>query len=374
MSTPLSHIAPGVARMTAYQPGKSIDQVASEYGVSQPIKLASNENPLGCSAQVAAALASASQKLHRYPEAQDLVSLIARDQMCSPEQVTLGNGSNDVLDMVARVFLTPADNAVFSQHAFAVYPLATLGTGAQCKVADALPADHPHAPYGHDLTAIYQAVDAHTRVIFIANPNNPTGTWIELDALYDFMQSLPKDIVVVLDLAYVEYVTDRTSWITEWLDTFKNLVITRTFSKIFGLAGLRVGYGLSSPQIADYLNRVRHPFNVNIVATAVIEAALADRAFIEQSRVCNSQGMQLWQAGCHQLGLDFIPSRANFITVKFAQPAAAHYKSLLHKGVIVRPLDNYGLPYHLRITIGTAPENERALAALGEVVQAVRAD
>jgi len=267
-----------------------------------------------------------------------------------------------VLELVARVFLQPGRSAVFSEHAFAVYPIVTQATGARAHVA-------PARDYGHDLDAMRERIASDTRVVFIANPNNPTGTWLDAASLERFLAHVPEDVVVVLDEAYVEYVEqpDYPDSLP-WLDRFPNLVITRTFSKIHGLAGLRVGYALSSTQIADLLNRVRQPFNVNALAQEAAMLALEDEAHIARSVANNREGMAFWEETLRSLGLDWIPSVGNFITVDVGRPAATVNEALLREGVIVRPVANYGLPNHLRITIGTPEENARAAVALRKVL------
>ena len=272
-------------------------------------------------------------------------------------QVVLGNGSNDVLDLIARVFLAPGRSAVFAQHAFAVYPLATLSTGAELI---ATPAKH----YGHDLDAMRAAIRPDTRIVWIANPNNPTGNFLPYPEVRAFLEAVPQDVVVVLDEAYNEYLppaerVDTAAWIAD----FPNLVVTRTFSKIFGLAGLRVGYALASAEIADLMNRVRQPFNVNNLAIAAAIAALDDHLFVAESYELNRRGMEQLVAGLKRLGLEHIPSHGNFVTFRAGDGAAVNQK-LLKQGVIVRPIGGYGLPEWLRVTIGTEPENARFLEAL----------
>jgi histidinol-phosphate aminotransferase len=272
-------------------------------------------------------------------------------------QVVLGNGSNDVLDLIARVFLAPGRSAIFAQHAFAVYPLATLSTGAELI---ATPAKH----YGHDLNAMLAAIRPDTRIIWIANPNNPTGNFLPYPEVRAFLEAVPKDVVVVLDEAYNEYLPPAERVDTAaWIKDFPNLVVTRTFSKIFGLAGLRVGYALASAEIADLMNRVRQPFNVNNLAIAAAVAALDDHAFVAESYDLNRRGMEQIVAGLQRLGLEHIPSYGNFVTFKAGDGAAVNQK-LLQQGVIVRPIGGYGLPEWLRVTIATEPENARFLEAL----------
>jgi histidinol-phosphate aminotransferase len=361
---------PGVRRLQPYEPGKPVEDLERELGLSNVIKLASNENPLGPSPKGLEAARAALETVHLYPDGAgfELRGRLADKYQVAPEQITLGNGSNDVLDMVARAFLMPSHNAVFSQHAFAVYPIVTSAAGAQAKVAPARPPDDPQ-PYGHDLQAMAQQVDRDTRILFVANPNNPTGTWLTREALKSFLASLPDHVVVVLDEAYFEYVNlpdypDGMALMGE----FPNLVVTRTFSKIYGLAGLRCGYAVSSPEIADLLNRVRHPFNVNSAALAAAAAALTDNEFLAKSATMNRAGLvQLGQA-FDAMGLRWLPSVANFICVDVDRAGGDVYEELLREGVIVRPLANYQLPSHLRITVGASSENARLLDALARAL------
>ena len=348
-----------VRAISPYQPGKPITELAREMGipVEKILKLASNENPLGMSPKAKKAVAAAISGIERYPDQFELIKAVAERCGVAQNQVVLGNGSNDVLDLIARVFLAPGRSAVFAQHAFAVYPLATLSTGAELI---ATPAKH----YGHDLDAMRAAIRPDTRIVWIANPNNPTGNFLPYPEVRAFLEAVPQDVVVVLDEAYNEYLppaerVDTAAWIAD----FPNLVVTRTFSKIFGLAGLRVGYALASAEIADLMNRVRQPFNVNNLAIAAAIAALDDHLFVAESYELNRRGMEQLVAGLKRLGLEHIPSHGNFVTFKAGDGAAVNQK-LLKQGVIVRPIGGYGLPEWLRVTIGTEPENARFLEAL----------
>ena len=350
---------PYVRAISPYQPGKPITELAREMGipVEKILKLASNENPLGMSPKAKKAVAAAISGIERYPDQFDLIKAVAGRCGVAQNQVVLGNGSNDVLDLIARVFLAPGRSAVFAQHAFAVYPLATLSTGAELIVT-------PARNYGHDLNAMRAAIRPDTRIVWIANPNNPTGNFLPYPEVRAFLEAVPQDVVVVLDEAYNEYLppaerVDTAAWIAD----FPNLVVTRTFSKIFGLAGLRVGYALASAEIADLMNRVRQPFNVNNLAIAAAIAALDDHLFVAESYELNRRGMEQLVAGLKRLGLEHIPSHGNFVTFKAGDGAAVNQK-LLKQGVIVRPIGGYGLPEWLRVTIGTEPENGRFLEAL----------
>ena len=348
-----------VRAISPYQPGKPITELAREMGipVEKILKLASNENPLGMSPKAKKAVAAAINGIERYPDQFELIKAVAERCGLAQNQVVLGNGSNDVLDLIARVFLAPGRSAVFAQHAFAVYPLATLLTGAELI---ATPAKH----YGHDLDAMRTAIRPDTRIVWIANPNNPTGNFLPYPEVRAFLEAVPREVVVVLDEAYNEYLppaerVDTAAWIAD----FPNLVVTRTFSKIFGLAGLRVGYALASAEIADLMNRVRQPFNVNNLAIAAAIAALDDHLFVAESYELNRRGMEQLVAGLKRLGLEHIPSHGNFVTFRAGDGAAVNQK-LLKQGVIVRPIGGYGLPEWLRVTIGTEPENARFLEAL----------
>jgi histidinol-phosphate aminotransferase len=273
------------------------------------------------------------------------------------DQITLGNGSNDILEFVARSFVGAQDEVIFSQHAFALYPIVSQAVGAR---GVEVPARH----WGHDLAALRTAITPRTRLVFIANPNNPTGTWLRRAELRGFLDTVPAHVVVVVDEAYFEYVEERDYPNTiAWLAHYPNLVSARTFSKIHGLAGLRVGYGVSSPDVADLLNRVRQPFNVNSIAQAAAVAALADDDHLKKARRANTDGMRQLVKGFEHLGLPFIPSVGNFVCVEVGG-AEQVYEQLLRAGVIVRPVANYGMPNHLRVTVGLPDENERFLRAL----------
>lgn len=368
---PAESAVPSVRGLAPYEPGKPIEDVAREYGLDDVIKLASNENPRGPSPRAIEAAREAAAEMHRYPDGAgtSLREHLAARHCVEPSGITLGNGSNDVLDLIARTFLGPGRNAVFARHAFAVYPIATRLAGAEAHVAPARPADDAHAPYGHDLDAMAERIDADTRVVFVANPNNPTGTWVDRAALERFLARVPEYVIVVLDEAYSEYVNEAEfPDAVGWLRQHPNLVVTRTFSKIYGLSGLRCGYGISSPAIADLLNRARQPFNVNSLALAAAEAALGDEAFVTESAQMNAEGRRELAAGFHELGLAPIPSVANFITVEVGRSAEAVHDALLTRGVITRPIAGYELPNHLRVTVGTPEENQRALAAFEAVL------
>lgn len=353
-----------------YQPGKPIDELQRELGLENIIKLASNENPLGPSERVKKAVHDALDDMSLYPDGNGFyLKKALSDKLAVPvNMITLGNGSNDVLDVIARVFLTTGRESVYSEYAFVVYAIATQSVGATAQVAKAYSVDSIDA-YGHNLEAMAKLVNEKTSVVFIANPNNPTGTWLEPDQLEQFIKKLPNHVIVVLDEAYGEYLEQSNSVDTiKWLERYPNLIITRTFSKAYGLAGLRVGYAVSHPDIADLLNRVRHPFNVNSLGLVAAEAALNDEAYIEQSRELNQQGLGQLSDGFKQLGLNYIPSIGNFIAVNVGDKAGSIYTKLLHEGVIVRPISAYKMPQHLRVSVGLQRENEVFLSALKKVM------
>ena len=348
-----------VRAISPYQPGKPITELAREMGipVERIVKLASNENPLGMSPKAKKAVEAAISGIERYPDQFELIAKLAERCDVAAGQVVLGNGSNDVLDLIARVFLAPGRSAVFAQHAFAVYPLATLSTGAEL-------ISTPAKNYGHDLDAMRAAIRPDTRIVWIANPNNPTGNFLPYPEVRAFLEAVPKDVVVVLDEAYNEYLAPAERVDTaQWIKDFPNLVVTRTFSKIFGLAGLRVGYALASAEIADLMNRVRQPFNVNNLAIAAASAALDDHAFVAESFELNRRGMAQIVAALDKLSFEYIPSSGNFVTFRAGDAAAVNQK-LLKQGVIVRPIAGYGLPEWLRVTIGNEAENARFIEAL----------
>ena len=364
--TNLCELAPSYIRSIApYQPGKPITELAREMNLdpSQIIKLASNENPLGVGPKAHEAMQQALEDIARYPDGN---SFALRDAVCKkfglkPDQLAFGNGSNDILELAARAFLVPGVEAIYSQHAFAVYALVTQAVGAKGIVV-------PAKNFGHDLEAMLAAITPNTRMLFVANPNNPTGTLLAKDDLLAFLRKVPKQVLVVLDEAYDEYLPQlRKSEAISWLGEFENLIISRTFSKAYGLAGLRIGFGMASSTVADIMNRVRQPFNVNSVAQAAAAASLADEDFVARSYALNQAGMTQITQGLTSLGLDFIPSFGNFISFRMADAAGA-YRRLLQQGVIVRPIANYEMPDYLRVSIGLYSENARFLEVLSTTV------
>ena len=355
-------LAPGYIRAIApYQPGKPIAELARELHLDAEsiIKLASNENPLGVSPRAMLAMQQALADIARYPDGNgfELKQAIVDKFGVAMPQIVLGNGSNDVLDMAARAFLAPGLEAVYSQHAFAVYPLATQSVGATG-------IEVPAKDFGHDLEAMAKAVTDRTRMVFLANPNNPTGTFLRAEDLLRFLQTVPARVVVVLDEAYNEYLPEELKTDSmAWLARFPNLVITRTFSKAYGLAGLRVGYALAHERVADLMNRVRQPFNVNSISLAAAAAGLGDDDFVRRSCALNADGMRQITQGLDKLGLSFIPSVGNFVSVNVGD-AAKIFQQLLRRGVIVRPVAGYGMPAFLRVSTGLEAENARFLDAL----------
>ncbi len=358
----LEDLAPAHVRaIQPYVPGKPIAETAREMGLEEAdiLKMASNESPLGPSPKAVAAIRTALDTLHYYPDGNgfELKALLTKKLGVAAESFVLGNGSNDVLELAARAYLTPGDSAVHSQHAFMVYPLAIQAIGAKGIVV-------PAKDYGNDLDAIARAIRADTKVVFLANPNNPTGTFSPWNEILRFVQRVPPRVLVVLDEAYGEYLPDDLkSPSTAWIAKHPNVIVTRTLSKAFGLAGLRVGYAIATPAVADVMNRVRQPFNVNTLALVAACAALTDDEFIARSRAVNAAGLEQLKQGFAKLGLEHIPSWGNFITVRVGD-AGRVYRDLLADGVIVRPIAGYGLPEHLRVTVGLPEHNERFLAAL----------
>lgn len=352
-------VCESILSLSPYQGGKPISELQRELGLDHVVKLASNENPLGPGSKALEAIQQASSDISRYPDGNgfELKQAIATHLSVTSETITLGNGSNDILELIARAYVCRAkDEVIFSQYAFVVYPLVTQALGATAVVT-------PANEFGHDLDAMLASITENTKLIFIANPNNPTGTLLSDDAVYTFLSKVPSSIVVVLDQAYVEYLVATDNAIT-WLNKFDNLIITRTFSKAYGLAGLRVGYSISNAEIADYLNRIRQPFNVNHIAQSAAVAAIADKGFLARSVAANKSGLLQISQGFDRLGLSYIPSYANFIAVEVAD-AGKTYQKLLEKGFIVRPVE---MQNYLRISVGTRNENEAFLDALKSIL------
>ncbi len=359
-----------VKSIAPYRPGKPIEEVAREYGLdpARIIKLASNENPLGMPESARAAIQRTLDELARYPDGNgfELKAAISRKYGIPPEWISLGNGSNDGLELVARALCAPGQSIVYAEHSFAVYALAAQAIGARSIVV-------PAVGYGHDLEAMADAVTGDTRVVFIANPNNPTGTFVEAARLQAFLRRVPASVAVVLDEAYTDYLPPELRYDSiAWVREHPNLVVSRTLSKAYGLAGLRVGFLVAQPALTELVNRVRQPFNVNSLALAAAVAALGDTEFLERSYRVNRDGLEQLSQGLRRLGLEFVPSYGNFILFKVG-PADVVFERLLRAGVIVRPVGNYGLPEWLRATVGLPEENAALLAALEEALEGIPA-
>lgn len=360
-----------VRAIAPYVAGKPISEVAREFGLDEAsiVKLASNENPLGMPESAQRAMAQAASELGRYPDANafELKSALSERYGVPAEWVTLGNGSNDILEIAAHAFVEKGQSIIYAQYSFAVYALATQGLGARAIVV-------PAVEYGHDLEAMLAAITDDTRLIFVANPNNPTGTFIEGPTLEAFLDKVPRNVAVVLDEAYTEYLPQEKRYDSiAWVRRYPNLLVSRTFSKAFGLAGLRVGFAIAQPELTDLLNRLRQPFNVNTLAQAAAIAALNDTAFLEKSAALNAQGYRRLTEAFDKLGLEYVPSDGNFVLVRVGNDDSAGNRvnlALLRQGVIVRPVGNYGLPQWLRITIGLPEENEAFIAALEKTLAA----
>jgi histidinol-phosphate aminotransferase len=362
----------GVEHLKPYQAGKPVEELQRELGLTDIVKLASNENPLGLSPKVKEALTALVEgdDLTRYPDANGfyLKQALANKYAVDCQQITLGNGSNDLLELVVHAFVTSDHEVIFSEHAFIVYPLVTQAINAKAVVV-------PAKDYGHDLTAMLGSITVKTKLIFIANPNNPTGTFLAQDDLHAFLTKVPSDVLVVLDEAYFEYVKISARGNSlQWINEFANLIVSRTFSKAYGLAGLRIGYMISNTVITDILNRIRQPFNCNSLALKAAEVALADEDFLNKSVALNAQVMCDLMQFFAMHSFAYIPSMGNFITVN-VNPLIVEqlgtkksgdevFQLLLREGIIVRPITVYGLPDHLRISIGTQAENQRFKDAL----------
>ncbi len=354
-----------VRAIAPYQGGKPIAEVAREFGLDEAkiVKLASNENPMGMPESAKKAMLDAVADIARYPDSNgfDLKAAISAKYGVPQEWITLGNGSNDILELAAHAFVQPGQAAMYAQYSFAVYPLATQAVGGRAIVV-------PAKNYGHDLVAMAQAITPETKLIFIANPNNPTGTFVSAAEIEVFLSKVPSGVVVVLDEAYNEFLAnDQQYESTAWLRQYPNLLVSRTFSKAYGLAGLRVGFGIAQPAITDLLNRIRQPFNVNSLAQAAAAAALNDADFLKKSAQVNADGYRQLTRAFDGMGLEYVPSSGNFVLVKVGNEDGAGARinlALLKQGVIVRPVGNYGLPQWLRISIGLPEENAAFIDAL----------
>lgn len=363
----IARARPAIRGLSPYQPGKPVEELERELGISGAIKLASNENPRGPGPAVHEAIHRAERELTRYPDGNGftLKRTLAERLGVQPAQITLGNGSNDVLELLGRVFVGPGDRGVVDEHCFVVYPLAIIAAGGELVRV-------PSKDFGHDLEAMAAAIDERTRILFVANPNNPTGTRSTRAEVEALLAKVPEDVVVVLDEAYHGYVDlpDHPDGL-ELLGAHPNLVVTRSFSKIHGLAALRMGFAVSDPAIADLLNRLRQPFNVNSLALAAAEVAITDDAYVEETRRLNDEGLAFLTAACEARQIPFIPSFGNFLTIRVGARGVAAgdvYDALLREGVIVRPVAGYGLPEFLRVTVGLPEENARFVEALDRVL------
>lgn len=356
----------GVKNLSPYQAGKPIEELERELGIRNIIKLASNENPFGLPESAKQAISAQLADLTRYPDANGyyLKSVIAKKFGVANNHITLGNGSNDLLELIAHTFASEQDEIIFSQYAFIVYPLVTQAINAKAVVV-------PAVDFGHDLDGFLHAITPKTKLIYVANPNNPTGTFLTHQQIADFLAKVPQNVLVVLDEAYTEF-TESCERVDSFalLQQHANLVICRTLSKAYGLAGLRIGYAVSNAEIADLFNRVRQPFNCNSLALAAAMAVMQDDDFVAQVAANNRTEMARYEQFFTENGLRYIPSKGNFITVDLAQPAQPIYEKLLQQGVIVRPVAGYGMPNHLRISIGLPEENDRFFAALLTALQA----
>jgi len=358
-----------VRALSPYQAGKPISEVAREFGLDEAniIKLASNENPFGVPESAKLAMLAAAEELGRYPDANgfDLKAALAKRYDVPQSWITLGNGSNDILEIAAHTFVQHGQAIMYAQYSFAIYALAAQGVGARHIVV-------PARQYGHDLTAMAAAStaagSADLRLIFIANPNNPTGTFVPAAEMAAFLAQVPANVVVVLDEAYNEFLKPEDQFESAaWVKQYPNLVVSRTFSKAYGLAGLRVGFAIAQPELTDLMNRIRQPFNVNSMAQAAAIAALNDTAFLDKGARNNAAGYQQFTEAFEALGLNYVPSHGNFVLVQVGTDDGAGARvnlELLKQGVIVRPVGNYGLPQWLRISIGLPQENAVLIAAL----------
>ena len=357
---------PWVAGLSVYEPGRPIEDVARELGFADAdaiIKLASNENSLGPSPLAVRAMRRAAPRMHYYPDGDAfyLRRKLADKLGVAPEQVLMGNGSNEILEFLAHVFLGPNTNIVMADRAFVVYKLIALATRARVVSV-------PMKNYTHDLDAMLNAITPETRLVFISNPNNPTGTMVANTDLVRFVAQVPDHVVVVLDEAYIELIPPHDQPpVFDFVKSGRKAIVLRTFSKTYGLAGLRIGYAVAPVEAIRLMHRVRQPFNVNAMALVAAEAALDDDVFVARTRRLVASGLAQFEKGCKALGLPYVPSTANFILIEVTQGRAI-FQALQKEGVIVRPMDPYGLPDHVRITIGTAVENRRCLAALKKVL------
>jgi histidinol-phosphate aminotransferase len=353
-----------VRELIPYVPGKPVEELERELGIRDAIKIASNENPLGPSPLALSAVKEVLGQLHRYPDGDAfyLKRKFAKRLGIKPENLILGNGSNEVIEIVARTFMKPGDEAVMGEFAFIVFPIVTQAVGARAIIS-------PMPELTHNLRDMFKRITPKTRVVFIANPNNPTGTMVKKSELEWFLERVPEDIIVLIDEAYFDYVLDPDYPNTlNYMNLGKSIITVRTFSKIYGLAGLRLGYGVSSEEIISYMNRVREPFNINSLAQVAGYAALDDTAHVTRSKESNKEGLRYLIRELNKIKIKYAPSFTNFILIDLRSDPIPIYNALLREGVIVRPVLNYGLKTHARVTIGLPEENERFIKAIGKVL------
>jgi histidinol-phosphate aminotransferase len=354
-------IRPHILDLEPYQPGKPIEEVERELGIEGSVKLASNESPIGPSARAVAAVREALDGVHRYP---DGASFALRDKLSTrldvePDQLVFGAGADEILELLAKVLIGPGDETVFAWPSFAMYPVVVQGMGGTAVRVDLTP------DLVHDLPAMLDSIGERTRLVFVCNPNNPTGTSVGVEDFDRFVEALPDDVVLAVDEAYREFVRrpdfpDAVSWVRRRPGT----IVLRTFSKIFGLAGLRIGYGIADRELAGYLQRARHPFNVNRLAEVAAVAGLDDDAHAERARRVNAEGIAYLTSELRELGIEVWPTDANFVLARAGADAADR---LLQTGVIVRPLGGFGMPEHVRISVGLPEENERLIKGLRDL-------
>lgn len=354
-----------IEKLIPYVPGKPVEEVERELGIKEAVKLASNENPLGPSKKGIALMKKYISNLHRYPEGGCYyLSKRLSDKIKFPmENIVFGNGSNEVLEIIGRTFYQSGDEIIFSQYAFIVYKLVAQALGAKYH-------EVPAKGLAHDLDRMLEYVNDKTRLIYLANPNNPTGTMFRKKEFENFMNRVPKEVLVVLDEAYSEYVEDKNYPNgLQYLKKYKNLIVVRTFSKIYGLAGLRVGYAVAENEIIDYMNRVREPFNVNTLAQFAALGALDDDEHIKRTKELTIEGLKYFYSEFDKMGIEYERSYGNFVLMRSPIKSMELYNNLLKEGVIVRPVGGYGLPDYLRVSVGLMKENKKFIAALKKVLK-----
>ncbi len=355
-----------IRTLIPYEPGKPIEEVEREYGIARSVKLASNENPLGPSPRAMAAIRAKLDQLNLYPDGDCfyLKQGLAKKLGVAPECLIFGNGSNEIIELAVRTFMRPGDEAVMARQAFVVYPLVVQAVGGKSTAV-------PLKNFTHDLAAIAEAVTPRTRIVFLANPNNPTGTIYRRKEWEDFLKKVSRDALLIVDEAYFEYVQDPAYPDSlRYHDGGRAILTVRTFSKLYGLAGLRIGYGVAPQELIGLMQRVRQPFNVNAAAQWGALAALEDADHVRRTLEVNRQGLAYLEEEFKRLGLEFVPSQANFILVRVGKGQEV-FQQLLRQGVIVRPMGGYRFPEHVRVTVGTMEENRRFIEALSKVIKAL---